>query len=284
MSKMNIFNNGWIDLVFEGRNQSYGAYQLRKQDSKTTMIALFSGIALMATATAIPVGINYFNPTAQVDVIDSKGKILQVDNLPEEEIFVQPETPKAEPPKPEPIEQAAAPAPPAENTIKFNEKLVATSEPVPDPPHIKDFKNANPGPETTEGKPGGNPMSVSAGVEGGTGNNPKAVEPEGTTDANMVDVMPAYPGGMEAFYREIGRKYRVPEADPMTAKVYVSFVIEKDGSMTNVKILRDPNQSLGLGKEAMRVLNSMKASWKPGIKNGKPVRTAYNLPITVTIN
>jgi len=284
MSKMNVFDNGWIDLVFEGRNKSYGAYQLRKQDSKTTMIALFSGIALMGAAVCIPVGINYFSDGNQASVIGPDKKIILVDNIPDD-VFVQPEAPKVEPPKPEPVKQAAAPAPPAENTIKFREGLEAVSGPVPDPPSMEDLKGKNPGPETTEGKPGGNPMSVSPGVEGGTGTNTESKEPEGPTNVNMVDVMPVYPGGMEAFYKEIGRKYRVPEAeDSMTAKVYVSFVIEKDGTMTNVQILRDPNQTLGLGKEALRVLKSMKASWKPGIKDGKPVRTAYNLPITVKIN
>jgi protein TonB len=128
-------------------------------------------------------------------------------------------------------------------------------------------------------------MSNVPGVEGGTGKTPTESTEEGTTNVNMVDVMPVYPGGMEAFYREVGRKYRIPEAaSEMVAKVYVSFVIEKDGTMTNIQILRDPNQSLGLGKEALRVLKSMKAQWKPGIKDGKPVRTAYNLPITVKIN
>jgi protein TonB len=67
----------------------------------------------------------------------------------------------------------------------------------------------------------------------------------------------------------------------MTAKIYVSFVVEKDGSITAIKVVRDPGY--GLGKEAERVLKSVKTKWSPGIQNGKPVRASFNLPITINI-
>ena len=64
-------------------------------------------------------------------------------------------------------------------------------------------------------------------------------------------------------------------------RVYVSFVIEKDGSMTDIQVKKDPGY--GLGKEAIRVLKSLKTKWTPGMIDSKPVRTAYNLPITVQL-
>jgi protein TonB len=71
-----------------------------------------------------------------------------------------------------------------------------------------------------------------------------------------------------------------PELDAeKTLKVYVSFVIERDGSITDITVLNDPGY--GLGKEAIRVLKSIKTKWTPGILDGKAVRTAYNLPITI---
>lgn len=60
------------------------------------------------------------------------------------------------------------------------------------------------------------------------------------------------------------------------------FVIERDGSMTDIQVKRDPGH--GLGKEAIRVLKSLKTKWSPGMIDGKAVRTAYNLPITVQMN
>ncbi|HYD92147.1 MAG TPA: energy transducer TonB, partial [Flavobacterium sp.] len=54
MSKLNIFNGAWIDMVFEGRNKKYGAYQLRSENPKTTMKALIIGAALFSFLVAIP--------------------------------------------------------------------------------------------------------------------------------------------------------------------------------------------------------------------------------------
>jgi len=59
-------------------------------------------------------------------------------------------------------------------------------------------------------------------------------------------------------------------------------VIEKDGTMTGIQVTRAGNEAMK--KEAIRVLNSIKTKWKPGIKNGKAVRTAYNLPVTINIH
>jgi protein TonB len=59
----------------------------------------------------------------------------------------------------------------------------------------------------------------------------------------------------------------------------IAFVIEKDGTMTDIRILKDPGY--GLGQEAVRVLKSLKTKWNPGILNSKPMRTAYTLPIII---
>ena len=92
--------------------------------------------------------------------------------------------------------------------------------------------------------------------------------------------MPEFPGGIEKFYKYVGNNFEKPEIDAInTFRVYVSFVIERDGSMTDIKVVRDPGY--GLGREAIRVLKSLKTKWSPGIIGSKPVRTAYNLPIVV---
>ncbi|WP_116789361.1 energy transducer TonB [Flavobacterium psychrotrophum] len=283
MSKVDVFNQDWIDLVFEGRNQKYGAYQLRRQDNRTTAIALFSGIALMGLAAGIPAAINHFSTGEQAIVTESPDMPTIVEIKPDK-VFEQPIT---ELPKPEPevaAAQPSAPAPSLNNTVQYRNDLAATSEPVPDPPHTSDFDNADPGQQTAAGNPGGDPMSTAGtGVSAGTGHDNTATETGPETTAS-VDVMPLFPGGMSKFYEQVGRKYRIPETDrEMTAKVYVSFIIEKDGTMTHVQVLRDPIPGLGLGKEALRVLESMKTKWTPGKKKGQDVRTAYTLPIIVNI-
>ncbi|WP_342748338.1 energy transducer TonB [Flavobacterium album] len=98
-----------------------------------------------------------------------------------------------------------------------------------------------------------------------------------------LQVRPEYPGGMQAFYQYVSRSFRVPDLDneeDISAKIYVTFVVEKDGSLTGIKALRDPGY--GLGYEAVRVLKLCE-KWSPGMQNGKAVRTNYTLPIAINI-
>lgn len=95
----------------------------------------------------------------------------------------------------------------------------------------------------------------------------------------VVEKDPEYPGGMEALYQFLAANLKYPQGDTeCNGKVYVTFVIEKDGTVDNIKILRDPCPKLGTGEEVMRVVKLM-PKWKPGYVDGKPVRVQYNLPI-----
>lgn len=277
MSKVSVFDKEWIDLVFEGRNKSYGAYQLRREDPKTTLIALFSGIALVLLLVSIPVIINYLKPEAVI-----------VDNGP----GVLPDTEKIVPyvvpekPKPAVKETAAAAPKPKEPKKKFITP-VASNEPTDtDIPETKDFENTNPSHENTEGEGNGidiGPTSSKGPDEGtGTGTNVSDDTGSGTVIVAALDEAPEFPGGINKFLDLVGKRYNAPDIDRVTTiKVYVSFVVEKDGSITNVRVPNDPGN--GLGTEAIRVLNSIKTKWKPGKIKGKPVRTSYTLPIVVRV-
>lgn len=94
-----------------------------------------------------------------------------------------------------------------------------------------------------------------------------------------IEVLPEYPGGIDKFYQFIGDNYKTPTAvDFLGGKVYVSFIIEKDGSVSDVKVLRDVG--FGTGKEAIRVFE-LCPKWSPGRQNGKNVRCSYSLPISL---
>ena len=93
---------------------------------------------------------------------------------------------------------------------------------------------------------------------------------------------PEFEGGIQGFYKYVNKEFIIPEInEDLTAKIYMSFVVEKDGTMSNIKALRDPGH--GLGTEAERVLKSITKKWSPGEIEGKKVRTNYNLPITINI-
>jgi len=93
-----------------------------------------------------------------------------------------------------------------------------------------------------------------------------------------IEVKPEFPGGYEAFYKFIAENYITPNVVGLNGKVYVAFVIEKDGSITDIKVLRDIGH--GTGKEAIRVLE-LSPKWIPGEQNGKKVRCTYSLPINI---
>lgn len=95
----------------------------------------------------------------------------------------------------------------------------------------------------------------------------------------VVEEDPEFPGGIEALSHFIADNIKYPQLakeNNITGRVYVTFVVEKDGSVGQVKILRDIGG--GCGAEAVRVVKSM-PKWKPGKQRGKSVRTQFNLPV-----
>ena len=93
-----------------------------------------------------------------------------------------------------------------------------------------------------------------------------------------VEVKPEFPGGQEMFFKYVAKNFVIPAESPSSVKIFISFIVEKDGSLTDIKVLRD--SGYGTGKEAVRVIRSS-PKWKPGLQNGKAVRVKYSVPINV---
>jgi protein TonB len=104
------------------------------------------------------------------------------------------------------------------------------------------------------------------------------VQSEILYDTAGIDVKPEFPGGMDAFHQFIGKSYNCPKVKKLAGKVYVTFVIEKDGSLSAIKVLRDIGY--GTGKEAIRVLE-LSPKWIPGEQDGQKVRCMFSLPISI---
>lgn len=96
-------------------------------------------------------------------------------------------------------------------------------------------------------------------------------------NASDVEQLPEYPGGIKKFYTAFYDAFKMPEQE-VNGKEIVSFIIEKDGSLSDIKILRDVGH--GTGKETIRVLKILR-KWIPGERNVKPVRVLYTLPILI---
>lgn len=101
-------------------------------------------------------------------------------------------------------------------------------------------------------------------------------------NASGLETMPEFPGGNAMFYKYVSKNFKMPqEKDFKGGKVIVTFVIEKDGSVTDIKVIRHPG--FATDKETVRILKSS-PKWKPGVQNGKNVRAQYTLPINLSSN
>ncbi|SHM15520.1 energy transducer TonB [Flavobacterium chilense] len=271
MSKSSIYETSWTNLVFENKNKEYGAYQLRQENSKTTITALFVGLLLLATLGSVSMLINKLKSDSVIET----DPVLSVPLTPVDltPIPVQPEQPAPVIPQ-----QQAAAATPATDLSQLSHPVVVTTEQAVDniatnAQNTTVIENATPGNGIGENPIPGNGTTNTVVTE---------VTDPGTTvlPVNALDKLPEFPGGMAKFYTYVGNNFNRPELDAeKTLRVYVSFVIERDGSITDIMVKNDPGY--GIGKEAIRVLKSLKTKWIPGVLNGKAVRTAYNLPITI---
>jgi hypothetical protein len=95
---------------------------------------------------------------------------------------------------------------------------------------------------------------------------------------DKVEVAPRYAGGLTAFYKYIAANFRVPEEPGFKGKIMVSFIVETDGSLSDIKVLKD--LGYGSSEEAIRVLKAS-PKWIPGKQNGKAVRVQYSLPLII---
>ncbi|WP_298303636.1 energy transducer TonB [Flavobacterium sp.] len=260
--KLDLLNNKWLDIVFEGRNKSYGAYELRKDNTKTNVRALIIGAVIFSFAVATPLLINLI-PDSSDDDLSLNEKITTVKLPPKEE------KPKENLPPP-------PPPPPKVDQVKFVKPVVAKKEEVvEEPPKVEEIKDKNLGKEDIKGDPNADLVLTPPG-DGPKG--PAVVEEDNTIyNSAGIEVKPEFPGGMAKFYKFIENNYNVPSDSP-GGKVFIQFVVEKDGSLTDIKVLRDIGY--GTGKEAERVLRKS-PKWTPAEQNGKKVRCSYQLPITL---
>ncbi|WP_461789191.1 energy transducer TonB [Pedobacter sp.] len=269
MSKIDLFNKEWIDVVFAKKNKAYGAYELRQTNASNTTKSLFIASAIFVFL--------FLAPRLYALI---KGLVPEPPPEKVTEVVMQPPPPiNPEVQTPPPVE----PPPPKQDQVKFPPPIVKPDNLVRDeqPPTVEDLKKADPGQKTIEGDPTAEPVQITTAGEG-----PKqAVVVEDNNVYNFVSMEnpPAYPGGIEKFYKFLGDNIKYP---PMAAEnniqgnVFVSFTVEKDGSLTDIKI--DRKLGYGTDEEAVRVLK-LSRRWNPGMQNGKPVRVKYNIPIKFSL-
>ena len=273
MSKIDLISNEWTDLVFEGRNQAYGAYKLRKGTAKRNVWAL---IIVGLAAALLYLGLQLQKMAeANKKVENTQAVELAKLNTEKKEAKVEKkEIIKQEPEKV--VEQV-------KSSVKFTAPVIKKDSEVKEEDEIKldevQKSDKAVGAFTVEGNDEVGGAVLKAKEDIAAPEPPKHVDEE-TKIFTVVEQMPMYPGGYGALmgYLRDNIKYPTVAAENgVQGRVVVGFVVERDGSITDVKILRGVDPSLD--REAMRVVKSM-PRWNPGKQNGSAVRVKYQVPVS----
>ena len=273
MSKIDLISNEWTDLVFEGRNQAYGAYKLRKGTAKRNVWAL---IIVGLAAALLYLGLQLQKMAeANKKVENTQAVELAKLNTEKKEANVEKkEIIKQEPEKV--VEQV-------KSSVKFTAPIIKKDSEVKEEDEIKldevQKSDKAVGAFTVEGNDEVGGAVLKAKEDIAAPEPPKHVVEE-TKIFTVVEQMPMYPGGDAALmgYLRDNIKYPTVAAENgVQGRVVVGFVVERDGSITDVNILRGVDPSLD--REAMRVVKSM-PRWNPGKQNGSAVRVKYQVPVS----
>ncbi|MEO9258130.1 MAG: TonB family protein [Crocinitomicaceae bacterium] len=251
------------DIVFEERNKVYGAYYLRRNHNRNMVFSLFISSGFFILLAFSPTIVSWIRNTNVVDVPQTSTQVIIMPPPPV--LLKEIELPKITPPEP-----------PVEKLMK-SVKLT--------PFEVKDdvVKDEHVILQTEENPPIGN--DTHDGEDGIIDFNHKTgniiVAPEIEKPVPYVDQMPTFPGGEEAMNKFINDHISFPQMEKelgISGTCYVTFVVEKDGSITDVKIARGVSEGPGYDVEAKHVVKAM-PKWKAGKQNGTPVRVQFVLPI-----
>lgn len=272
MSKLDINRKEWLEVVFADKNKVYGAYQLRKNSSANATHALFIG--------AIAFVLLFFSPKiyglirGNAAVIDNPAKTEEVVLMPPKALDPKtPPPPPVEPPRPK-IKQVKMPPP-----VVRPDNLV-----IEEPPTVEKLKLANPGQRNIEADPTAN-INIAEPI----GNDPKKEDAAAIGDIDKIyeftalEKQPEFPGGIDKFYKYLSNSINYPSMaaeNGVQGKVYLQFVVEKDGKLTDIQVVKGPGS--GTNEEAVRVLKAS-PKWHPGIQNGVPVRVRYNISVNFNL-
>ena len=272
MAKIDLISRDWTEMVFEGRNKEYGAYRLRKNAGKRN---LYSLITIFIAALAIWGGISL------VKFVESRTKSVAQTSVAELSALNQPKK-KAEVKQPQKVklEQPEKVVERVKSSVKFTAPVIKKDDQVKPEDELKTQEELM----NTKTAIGALDVKGNDDANGEVLKIKEAVaqpepKPEVEKVFDVVEQMPSFPGGPSALMEWLSNNVKYPvvaQENGVQGRVVVSFVVERDGSITDVKVVRGVDPSLD--KEASRVVRAM-PRWIPGKQNGSAVRVKYNVPV-----
>lgn len=276
MANIDVTTNGWTDLIFEGRNKAYGAYRLRRSTPKRNIYSIVVIALLAALFIGIYVAKSAYDQYQAAHQKNEQITELSTLNQPKKKAEVKRKEVQIPEKKQEVVKEV-------KSSIKFTAPVIKKDKDVKPEDEIKTQEELN---KTTTAigaldvkgnSETGELMKVTQRVAD------EPVKPDKPEVENkvfdVVEQMPSFPGGPSALMQFLSENMKYPvvaQENGIQGRVVVSFVVERDGSITDVKVVRSVDPSLD--REAMRVVKAM-PKWIPGKQNGAPVRVKYNVPV-----
>ena len=258
MANIDLTTNGWCELIFEGRNKAYGAYKLREGTPRRNLISI---ITIAVLAALLILGFWAKTRYDEYQLAHAKNEAIN-----EISVLNQPTKKEAKVERKVQVEEKKEVVKEVKSSIKFTAEIMNNNTAI----GALDVKGNS---------DNGEVLKVTQRVAD------EPVKPEPAPEVenkvfDVVEVMPSFPGGQSALMQYLNSNIKYPvvaQENGVQGRVVVSFVVEKDGSITDVRVVRSVDPSLD--REAMRVVKSM-PHWIPGKQNGSAVRVKYNVPVS----
>ena len=276
MAQIDLISNEWSDMMFENRNKEYGAYVLRRQTGRRNVISMIAVLLLFAAVMVFMIAKNAYEAYQKEHaVMDQVTELSALTQQKKKEAKVE----RKEIPVKQEQQQVVEKV---KSSVKFTAPVIKKDDEVKPEDELKSQD------EIMNSKVAVGALNVVGNDENGEVLKAKeviATEPvkpkeEENKVFDVVEQMPSYPGGMGALMQYLSSNIKYPviaEENGIQGRVICTFVVERDGSITDVRIAKSVDPSLD--KEAMRVVSSM-PKWIPGKQNGSAVRVKYTLPVT----
>lgn len=248
------------DLVFEHRNREYGAYQLRKRYNRAVLAGLVASVVFAVVAVLIPF---ISRPSGDKVVMGGPGYYqVTLDNLqpPPEEFYVPPPPPSAS--MAQKMQEVVEYVPPVvvDSVVPVELAPLSTAE----------ILSAAEG-EGVDASGSGFGDELISGSDGYGNEEPLFI----------VETMPTFRGGdIDVFRNWVNKRTRYPEeaiSNKIRGTVFLTFIVEKDGTVTNVTVIKGVHPLLD--DEAVKAIASS-PKWSPGLQRGQPVRVRFQIPLT----
>lgn len=276
MANIDVTTNAWTDIIFEGKNKAYGAYKLRRNTPKRNIYSIVVIALLAALFIGIYVAKSAYDKYQAAHQKNEQVTELSALNKPEKKAEVKRKEIKIPEKKAEVVKEVkssikfTAPVIKKDNEVKPEDEMKSQTE-------LMQTNTAIGALDVKGNSDNGEVLKVTQRVA----DEPVKVEkPEVENKVfDVVEQMPSFPGGNAALMKYLSENIKYPvvaQENGVQGRVVVSFVVERDGSITDVKVVRSVDPSLD--REATRVVKAM-PRWIPGKQNGSAVRVKYNVPV-----